>query len=106
VVLVAFSAPLVEEVVYRGALFTPLEKKFGTVWAIVIVASLFAGVHVQQYWPSFLTIGEIMTLSIILTCIRAFTRSLLPCVAVHFLFNGIQVALPYVFGLLKYLSNH
>ena len=49
VVLVVFSAPIVEEVVYRGVLFTSLEKKFGTTWGIVIVASLFAGVHVPQY---------------------------------------------------------
>jgi len=90
-VLATFTAPLTEEVIYRGVLFAPMERKFGAVWAIIIISLLFAGVHVPQYYQSLSTISVIMILSIGLTTVRAYTRSLLPCVFIHVLFNGIQV---------------
>jgi len=54
------------------------------------VASMFAGLHVVQYWPNVGAISSITLLSVVLTLIRARTGRLLPCFVVHLVFNGIQ----------------
>jgi uncharacterized protein len=88
--LAFFTAPLVEEVVYRGVLYSALQKKIGMYWAIVGVLMLFTIVHVPQYWPNVGVIATIGVLSLALTLVRAYTGRLLPCFIVHLVFNGIQ----------------
>ena len=102
--LVAFlavaTAPLVEEIVYRGLLFPAWQRLTGSATAIVIVTLMFAIPHVPQYWPNLAVIFSITMLSAVLTIVRARTRYLLPCYAIHLVFNGIQstiiVAEPYL----------
>lgn len=86
----AFTAPLIEEIVFRGLLYSALQRLTGTVAAVIIVALLFAGIHVPQYRESLGVIGSILLLSFTLTLIRARTGKLLPCFFVHLIFNGIQ----------------
>jgi len=88
--MATFSAPIVEEVVYRGILFPALQRGAGAVLAILIVTCLFAGIHFFQYWGSPGTIILICMLSLVLTLIRYRTKSLLPCIILHTLINGIQ----------------
>ncbi|MFY9572229.1 MAG: CPBP family intramembrane glutamic endopeptidase [Blastocatellia bacterium] len=82
-VLATFSAPLVEETVYRGVLFSGLRKKLGMVTTVVIVTVMFAGVHVLQYLGAWVSVAGLTLLSLALTIIRAKTKSILPCVLIH-----------------------
>lgn len=88
--LATFTAPLVEEVIYRGILYSAFQKTFGVGLAVLFVTIVFAAVHVPQYYPSYSTIFLICLLSLILTLIRVWTGNLLPCIILHTLFNGIQ----------------
>jgi membrane protease YdiL (CAAX protease family) len=88
--LAVLTAPLVEEVVYRGVLYTGIERNWGKASGIFLVTGLFALVHVPQYWGSYAAIMGILTLSLVLTWLRAATGKLLPCVATHLVYNGIQ----------------
>ncbi len=88
--LATFTAPLVEEVIYRGLLYSAFQRTFGTTAAVFLVTFLFALVHVPQYYPDFVAISMICLVSLILTLIRARTGNLLPCIALHFVFNGVQ----------------
>ena len=88
--LATFTAPLVEEVIYRGLLYSAFQRTLGNVTAVVLVTFLFALVHVPQYYPDFVAISMICLVSLILTLIRARTGNLLPCIALHFVFNGVQ----------------
>ena len=88
-----FTAPLVEEIVYRGILYSALQRAIGMFWAIIIVLSVFAAIHVPQYQSNYGVISTILLLSVFLTLVRAYTGRLLPCVVMHFIFNGIQSAL-------------
>lgn len=96
----AATAPLVEEVIYRGILYSALQRLTGAALAVAIVTLLFAGLHVLQYWPNFGAISAISLLSLVLTVVRARTGRLLPCYMIHLVFNGIQsiiiVADPYI----------
>ena len=88
--LATFTAPLVEEVIYRGILYSALQRSYGVGYAVAIVTFLFAIVHVPQYYPDFVSISMIVLLSLILTLVRVRAGNLLPCIVLHFVFNGIQ----------------
>jgi len=103
---VAFAtAPLVEEVIYRGVLYPAIEKVARTVMlvlspalekplgmgiAVTFVSLLFAGVHVFQYYNNLSVILVITILSFTLTIVRAVTGKVFPAFIIHLVFNGIQ----------------
>jgi membrane protease YdiL (CAAX protease family) len=101
------TAPLVEEIIYRGLLYSALQRLAGPVLGVVVVFSMFAGLHVFQYWPNAGAIAAISLLSLVLTVIRARTGRLLPCYVIHLVFNGIQSVViivdPYVKSLYQAL---
>ena len=82
-VLATFTAPLVEEAVYRGLLYSGLRKSFGVAPTVLLVTLMFAGVHVLQYLGAWVSLAGLTLLSLALTVIRARTKSILPCVAIH-----------------------
>jgi membrane protease YdiL (CAAX protease family) len=108
--LVAFmavaTAPLVEEIIYRGILFPAWQRLTGSVSAVVIVTLMFAIPHVPQYWPNLAVIFSILMLSAVLTIVRARTSRLVPCYVIHLVFNGIQALLILAEPYLRSLSNH
>lgn len=90
--LAVVTAPLIEEIVYRGVIFSSVEGLMGKAAAVIIVTLIFALVHVPQYWGSIASIAAIFSLSLVLTLLRAWTGKLLPCYATHLVYNGIQAA--------------
>ncbi|MBD0327078.1 MAG: CPBP family intramembrane metalloprotease [Pyrinomonadaceae bacterium] len=88
--LAATTGPFVEELVYRGVLYSAFQRTIGTIWAVVFVSTLFTFVHVFQYYNNLGVIAVISILSISLTLVRAYTGRLLPCFVMHMVFNGIQ----------------
>lgn len=92
-VLAVATAPLVEEVVYRGVVYSAVERIGGKAAAIAVATFIFALVHVPQYWGSVAAITVIVSLSLVLTLLRAWTGSLLPCVATHMIYNGVQAVI-------------
>lgn len=87
------TAPLVEEVIYRGILFAGLRKTLGMWPAIIGVSAIFLMVHLPQYWGAWGTITGLCLLSTCLTLVRAYTSSLLPSFAIHLMFNSLQALL-------------
>jgi len=89
-----FTAPLVEEVVYRGILYSAFYRKFGVILAVLFVTLLFTVVHIPQYSsnsiPDYASVITLLLLSLTLTLIRVKTKNLLPCIILHTVFNGIQ----------------
>jgi membrane protease YdiL (CAAX protease family) len=87
-VLATFTAPLVEETVYRGVLFSSLRRYLGLVATVLVVTVMFAGIHVLQYRGAWVSIAGLTMLSFVLTVVRARTKSILPCVLIHTLNNA------------------
>jgi uncharacterized protein len=85
-----FTAPLVEEVVYRGVVYSAFQHRFGIPAGFLVATLLFALVHVPQYYPSYSTIFLLTLLSVTLTAVRLWSGNLLPCIILHTLFNGLQ----------------
>ncbi|MDX6305921.1 MAG: protease family protein [Blastocatellia bacterium] len=100
------TAPLVEELIYRGLLYSALQRAIGRWLAVVVVSSMFAGLHVWQYRQNLGVIISITLLSVVLTMIRARTGRLLPCFVVHLVFNGIQSLIIVLEPYLRALVEH
>jgi len=90
--LATATAPLVEELVYRGVLYPALRRAVGMFGAVVAVATLFTVVHVSQYYNNPAVIAAVGSLAFALTYVRARTGRVLPCFVIHLVFNGIQCA--------------
>lgn len=91
--MATFTAPVVEEVVYRGIVYSAFQRSFGIPAAFVFVTLLFAIVHIPQYYPSYSTMFLLLLLSVVLTLIRVVSGNLLPCIILHTVFNAFQSAL-------------
>jgi membrane protease YdiL (CAAX protease family) len=89
-VLATLTAPLVEEIVYRGVLYPALRRMIGRAGAVVLVSTLFASIHFAQYSDNWGVLLTIALLSFALTFVRAWTGRLLPCYFIHLVFNGLQ----------------
>ena len=84
------TAPLVEEIIYRGILYPAIQRLLGMGWSILVVTLMFAIVHVPQYKNNIGVIVVITVLSVVLTVVRAWSDRLLPSVVIHVFFNGLQ----------------
>ena len=84
-VVIAVIAPVVEELMFRGAGYSLLAR-FGQLAAIVLVGLLFGLVHGL--------VAGLVILSVFgagLAWLRAKTGSIYPCICVHSLFNAIAL---------------
>lgn len=86
--MMAIVGPVVEEVLFRGALFRALRKTHPQAIAIGTTAALFAMVH--GAWQLFLPIG---LLGLVLGLLRAVSGSSIPGVLLHTAFNATTCAL-------------
>jgi membrane protease YdiL (CAAX protease family) len=87
VLAVAVSAPIVEEIAFRGYLFPALTGWRGPWVGALLTAVLFASAHVLALPPAFLPGIAVFGFGACL--LRWFTGSLLPGVAVHAFNNAI-----------------
>jgi membrane protease YdiL (CAAX protease family) len=88
-VLAIFTAPLAEEIVYRGVLYSSLRKSIGLSATVPVVTVLFAGVHVFEYRGAWVSMSGLTLLSLVLTMVRAKTKSILPCIVIHTVNNAV-----------------
>jgi len=95
-------APLLEELIFRGYFFNVLETFQGTSVATVIIAGLFALMHVGQYWGDWMAILMVMLLGLEITLLRAWSGSVIPGIVTHYLYNALVFLLPSAF---LFLSN-
>ena len=104
VVFVIFGialAPLLEEIIFRGFLFTALEDVYGVRAAVPVTAFLFAALHVSQLRGNWPAVAVIFVVGYVFTVVRRRSGSIIPSVIMHTAYNtmifGIS-ALAAVFG--------
>jgi uncharacterized protein len=89
-VLLAFVAPLAEELFFRGFVFGVLREKIGAVWGVLATGVVFGLVHVAG--SPIETVGVLIILGSLLCVLYQKTGSLLPCIALHAINNAISFA--------------
>ena len=82
---VAFAAPVFEEVLFRGFLFSGLQNsRVGVPGAVLISAACFAVIHLQYEW---FEIAEVFCIGVLLAMSRHATRSLWTSILLHSAWN-------------------
>jgi uncharacterized protein len=92
---VAFAitlGPLMEELFFRGFLYPVLARRMGAFWGIVLTALPFGLVHYLQYrsWSAVLII---VLVGVVLTAVRAITKSVASSFLAHVGYNGTLMVL-------------
>jgi membrane protease YdiL (CAAX protease family) len=88
-VLVCVLAPIAEELFFRGFLFTAVRRSIGVWPAAVVTGLVFGGIHAGGTKVEFLV--PLAVLGFGLCAIYWLTRSLLPCIVLHAINNGIAL---------------
>jgi len=96
-------APIAEETLFRGYLFSKL-KKVVPVWgAILITSVLFGLVHIAfSATPDWSLAADTFTLSLMLCTLRQLSGSLWPSILLHMIKNGIAF---YILFILPIISH-
>lgn len=85
-------APFMEELIFRGVLFSFFENLVGLRFAVVSTALLFAGLHVPEYWGAWHHAALILLVGIVFSATRGLTGSLAPSVILHLAYNTTLMA--------------
>jgi len=92
VVFVIFGiivAPLLEEIIFRGFLYTLLADVYSPGVAVPITALLFAGLHLSQLRGNWPAVFLILSVGYVLTMVRKRSNSLIPSVIMHTSYNSM-----------------
>jgi len=88
-------APLMEELFFRGFLFPVLARRLGTVVAIVLTSALFGLLHGAQLGYSWAVL-IIFLVGVVLTTVRAVTKSVASSFLVHVGYNATLSVLLFI----------
>lgn len=86
-VLAVLVAPLIEEFLFRGAMFAAIARSWGVAAAVILTTAAFVAVHLPDkihYWPGLLAVG---ILALVNCGLRLRYRSLVPAMVAHFTYN-------------------
>lgn len=100
IICVAVLGPILEELLFRGAITKVLLKKYKPVTAIVISGLIFGIFHMN---PAQI-VGATL-IGFILGWMYYRTRSLLPCILIHILNNSLSVFLSFKYPEVEYTSE-
>lgn len=89
VILGIAVAPLMEEIMFRGFLYTVLADLYGPGLAVLVTSVAFAGLHFLQLWGNWPAMFLILAVGYILTIVRQRSNSLIPSIIMHTAYNGM-----------------
>ena len=99
-------APLMEELFFRGFLYPVLARRFGMGFSIVFTAVAFALLHGSQLQFSWAAVLIIFVVGVVLTTVRAITRSVAASFLLHVGYNlSISAGLLLVTGGFRHLER-
>jgi uncharacterized protein len=85
--------PLMEELFFRGFLYPVLARRLGFVWGIVLTALPFGLIHAVQYGYAWGAVLVIFMVGVVLTSVRAVTKSVGASFLAHVGYNATLMVL-------------
>ncbi len=85
--------PLMEELFFRGFLYPVLARRMGIFWAVILTALPFGLIHSMQYGNAWSAVLVIFLVGVVLTSVRAVTKSVGASFLVHVGYNGTLMLL-------------
>lgn len=89
-------APLVEELFFRGFLYPALAKHLGTAISVVLTAGAFAVIHQAQLAHAWVPLAWLFVVGIVLTVVRARTKSVATSVLIHIGYNATLFTIVFI----------
>ncbi|MFH1478705.1 MAG: CPBP family intramembrane glutamic endopeptidase [Candidatus Omnitrophota bacterium] len=93
---IGILGPFVEEIFFRGFMYTALKKKIGTIWGALLTAGVFSLLHTNL--AGFL---PILLLGMLLVYLYEKTGSLIPSITVHIVHNTAVLILMFFMKSMK-----
>jgi membrane protease YdiL (CAAX protease family) len=90
--VLALSAPLAEELFFRGFVQSAATQAIGRASAVVVSAGLFTLAHAQQAWGAWGGLAAVAALGVVLALLRASTRSSAATMLAHLAYNVVLTA--------------
>lgn len=93
---VAFAitlGPLMEEIFFRGFLYPVIARRLGAVWGVLLTAFLFGLVHSPQYGYSWAAVLIVFMVGVVLTTVRAVSKSVASSFLAHVGYNATLMVL-------------
>jgi membrane protease YdiL (CAAX protease family) len=84
-------APFAEEFYFRGLLYPALQRRIGTVSAVLLTSALFALIHAGQLANSLGPVYLLFIVGAVMTLIRAYTGSLASSFLFHLVYNATLI---------------
>jgi membrane protease YdiL (CAAX protease family) len=85
-------APALEEIIFRGFIFSVLDDLYGSKAAVPVTAILFAVLHMSQLLGNWAAIAAILLVGYAFTIVRHRTGSVIPCIIMHTAYNSMIFA--------------
>lgn len=85
--------PLMEELFFRGFLYPVLARHIGVFWGIMLTALPFGLIHAVQYGYAWGAVLVIFLVGVVLTAVRAFSKSVAASFLAHIGYNGALMVL-------------
>jgi len=82
-------APFLEELIFRGFVFTALVDTAGPTTGVLVTATLFAALHAIQLWGNWAAIAVIFLVGLVLTLVRYRTDSVVSSIIMHTAYNAV-----------------
>jgi uncharacterized protein len=98
-------APVVEETLFRGYLYPVVARSFGMVPGVILTGTIFGLLHSRQLWGGWWQIFLLVVVGIVLTLVRAVTRTVWTSYVVHTSYNSMQVLGPLIIAGARYLQR-
>lgn len=85
--------PLMEEVFFRGFLYPVIARRLGVFWGILFTALPFGLIHMVQYGYAWGAVLIIFLVGVVLTAVRAVTKSVASSFLAHVGYNATLMVL-------------
>lgn len=94
--------PVIEEIFFRGVMYSAVKRKLGIFWGIFITSILFSFLHTHAFTYFLVGFIPIAILGAVLAYLYEKTGSLIPSITLHILNNMGSVFMVFLF---KYFNN-
>lgn len=81
-------APFVEEIIFRGYIYTLLERLWGMGPAVAASGLLFGAIHVPQLWPGYFQMALLCLVGVVFALSRAQSGNTTVSILLHFGYNA------------------
>lgn len=95
--LAMLAAPIAEEIVFRGYIYTLVDKRWNATAAIWTSGLLFGAIHFPQLWPEVPQMLLLCVVGVSFSAVRAWTGSTTATIIMHFSYNA-TLSLAYFFS--------